>query len=365
MDFVTGLPKTSRGYDSILVFVDKLSKRAILAPAHVEDDAKATADVYIREVFRHHGLPRQFVSDRDTKFTSKFWQHLQERLGVSLLMSTANHPQTDGQTERMNHTIADMLRCLVCFDQSNWDELLPLVEFAYNNSVNSSTGETPFFVDTGRHPRLPQDLLTEQPLDTPNESANDFAERMANITQLTRDTLQYVQDRQAKYYNEGRRNLLFNPGDQVLVDIAYLETAAERARPKNKLKFRRSGPYPIVERINSHTYKVQLPDNVRAHDVFNVAALTLYKPNTIPGRLPPPLPPVEQPDGSVEYEVESILAHRYQGRGLQYYVKWKGYSIHEATWEKRSQFMQNGRVTNEQLLAYERQHGLPHLRAQR
>jgi transposase InsO family protein len=216
MDFVTGLPKTKQGFDMIMTVVDKLSKRVHFIPAKTTADALVIAELFLNNVFRHHGLPVAIISDRDPKFTSKFWQHLMKQLGTRMAISTANHPQTDGQTERMNRMLEDMLRCLVNYEQDNWDKLLPLVEFAYNNQVNLSTKETPFYVDTGRHPRLPQDLLCDAArLQSQNETVNELVKRMQHITHLMRDHLQHAQERQEAYYNAGRQDIQFEVGEQV------------------------------------------------------------------------------------------------------------------------------------------------------
>ena len=359
MDFVTGLPKTKQDFDMIMTVVDKLSKRAHFIPGKMTDDARDIADRFTADIFRLHGLPASIISDRDSKFTSKFWQHLMQRLGTRIAMSTANHPQTDGQTERMNRTLEDMLRCLVNFHQDDWDKILPLVEFAYNNQIHASTKETPFYVDTGRHARLPQDLLIDPArLPTPNEAANEFAERMRNIVQQTRDHLRHAQDRQAEYYNSRHSTREFNTGDQVLVEIPYLQTPEERARDKDKLKFKRSGPYTITEKLSPHAYRLQLPSSIRAHNVFNIAALTPYHANTFDGRVPQALAPETQADGSDEWQVEKILAHRNVGRGRQYLTVWKGERDIDATWEPRRNFMDNGLVTNAIMQQYERTNGL-------
>lgn len=359
IDFITGLPKTAQGYDMITTFTDKLSKRMHLAPGQTTADARDIANQYFGTVFRHHGIPRTIICDRDSKFNSKFWQHLMQLLGTRMAMSTANHPQADGQSERTNRTVEDMLRCLVNYDQNNWDELLPAIEFAYNNQVNAATKETPFYADTGRHPRLPQDILTDPAkLQGPNEAANELAARMAGIVLLTRDHMQHAQDRQAKYYNSGRRDTEFRVGDKVLVDMTYLQTPEQRAREKEKLKFKRSGPYKIIEKLGPLTYRVELPKSCRAHNVFNIAALTPYNENTLPGRVPVTAPPQIQDDGTEEWKVAKILRHQNRGRGRWYLTVWEGERDIDATWQSRRDFMDNGKVTNRVLLQYEKRHGL-------
>jgi hypothetical protein len=161
MDFITHLPPTTHGYDAVMVVVDKLTKRAHFIATHDKASASDTAELYISRIFAQHGLSQSIISDRDSKFVSDFWKTLFTRLGTRLRFSTANHPQTDGQTERMNRTLEEMLRCYVTFAQNDWDTLLPLLEFAYNDSLQTSTGYTPFYLEYGRNPRSPRDLLTD------------------------------------------------------------------------------------------------------------------------------------------------------------------------------------------------------------
>ena len=357
MDFILGLPKTKSGYDSILTVVDKLSKRAHFLKTRSTADARDTAHLFINEIFKLHGLPKAIISDRDSKFTSKFWQSIFQRLGTRLQLSTANHPQTDGQTERLNRTLEDMLRCVVNYHQSDWDEKLPLVEFAYNNSVNASTKMTPFNLDTGRDPIVPQDLLTHtQSLESRNEAANQLVQHLKDIMQIARDNLLTAQQRQAKYYNEKHRLVEFQVGDTVLVESSYLLTPQERAREKDKLKFKRSGPYTIIEKISSHAYRLELPSSCRAHNVFNIAALTPYRANTLEGRRVETPPPVITSEGE-EWRVIEILAHRTVGRGRQYLTRYEGDRDIDATWQPRRVFV-DGNVTNNVLLDYERSHNL-------
>ena len=145
----------------------------------------------------------------------------------------------------------------------------------------------------------------------------------------------------------------------MLVDLQYLCTPQERAREKEKLKFRRSGPYAIIEKLFSHTYRLDLPCTCRAHNVFNIAALTRYRENTLEGRRVEPPPPIEMEDGSEEWIVDKILAHRRVGKGVQYLTVYAGYRDIDATWQPRRDFMNNGHVTNQILKNYEKEHGLP------
>ena len=173
MDFITQLPKTKGGHDAIAVFVDRLTKMVRIAPTVTEVSAEGAADLLVQHVVHHHGLPATIVSDRDTRFTSRFYRYLADKWNIRLNMSTAYHPQTDGQTEVMNRILEDYLRSYTRSDQETWDELISMAEFAMNNSKNSSTQETPFYLNYGRHPRSPLALGVEirKPLkgyDNPN-----------------------------------------------------------------------------------------------------------------------------------------------------------------------------------------------------
>ena len=155
LDFVVSLPKTEGGYDAVIVFVDRLTKMVHLAPTTSHCTAEHAARLFFDNVVRLHGVPKDLVSDRDAKFTSKFWGALSALLGMKLRMSTAYHPQTDGQTERTNRTLGDMLRNFAGREPSTWDAHLSAAEFALNNAINRATGRSPFFLNYGFHPALP------------------------------------------------------------------------------------------------------------------------------------------------------------------------------------------------------------------
>ncbi|GJP75099.1 hypothetical protein CLOP_g5588, partial [Closterium sp. NIES-67] len=156
LDFITGLPPTSSGHDAILVVIDKFSKMGHFIPTHTTARTEETAQLFVRHIISQHGIPTTLISDRDPKFTSKFWKELMSLLGTKLAMSSAYHPQTDGQTERLNQIVEQLLRAACKDDISKWDLHLPVLEFAYNNATHAATGQTPFFLCYGRHPLTPQ-----------------------------------------------------------------------------------------------------------------------------------------------------------------------------------------------------------------
>ncbi|GMF20307.1 unnamed protein product [Phytophthora fragariaefolia] len=162
MDFVFGLPPDSKRRTGIVVFVDRFSKMVHLAAVPADVTTKQTARLFVDMVFRHHGMPIDIVSDRDPRFTARFWQEVFTLLGTQLSMSTADHLQTDGQTERVNRVLVDVLKSYThSFHQLS--DCLPMAEFAINNSVHVSTGHTPFYVNALRHPRVPSVLGTVAP----------------------------------------------------------------------------------------------------------------------------------------------------------------------------------------------------------
>jgi transposase InsO family protein len=163
MDFITQLPVTKAGFDAIVIFVDMFSKMVHFVPTRTTATAPDTARIFFDNVFKLHGLPKSIVSDRDAKFTSRFWKSLFNTLGTKLAMSTAFHPQTDGQTERANRTLEDMLRAFTSYRQNDWDLQLSAVEFACNNAPNASTGMSPFQVNLGKNPYNPYAALTSIP----------------------------------------------------------------------------------------------------------------------------------------------------------------------------------------------------------
>ena len=176
MDLITQLPKTSTGYDAILVVVDKYSKMLHIIPTTTTVTAPDLAKLFFKEIVRLHGIPSSVISDRDPRFTSSFWQQIWKQLGTKLAMSTAYHPQTDGQTERANRTIEEMLRAYVNRKQNDWDQYLTAIELAYNNSKQASTGYSPFYLNYGQHPSIPLSKLIDSENNNNNLINNATAE---------------------------------------------------------------------------------------------------------------------------------------------------------------------------------------------
>ena len=330
MDFIMGLPSTSRGHDAIYTFVDRLTKLVHLVPTSSSVDAKRSAELYINNVFKLHGLSSTIVSDRDPRFTASFFQEVFSILGTKLHFSTASHPQSDGMTERVNRVVEDVLRAFVCHKQDDWDLLLPLCEFAINSLEQASTANSPFFLNYGQHPLAPADTIALPSGYQPSEGSR-WLEEQADALMIARDAMVAAQARQTFYADRNRFPENVAVGDKVLVYRDFLVTPEARNQPSVKLRPKWFGPFKVISRVSANAFRLELPSVLRCHPVFNIAALRKFVENDMPGRIQPPPPPLTDLDGHTRYEVESILNHRRLRGRLQFLVKWKGYT--DATWE--------------------------------
>ena len=324
MDFIVDLPP-SKGFDSIFVVVDQLTKMAHFVPCNKTVTGKETARLFIDNVYKYHGLSDDIISDRGTQFTSKFWQSLFKILQVEIKLSSAYHPQTDGQTERVNQVLEQYLRCSINYHQDNWVDLLPLAEFAYNNTIQDSTKQTPFFANSGHYPRFDQFQLST----SKNPAAEDLAIPLLEIQKDMKTKLLEAQERQKRNADKSRKQ---HPPIRVGDKVWLLRRNLKTHRPSDKLDYRRLGPFSIIKQINEVAYRLELPPSMKIHPVFHVSLLEPYKHSTIPGRLQAPPPPIEV-DGAEEFEVSDILDSRINRGKLEYLVHWQDYEVHERTWE--------------------------------
>ncbi|KAJ9504824.1 hypothetical protein QJQ45_005492 [Haematococcus lacustris] len=352
MDLITQLPVTSAGHDAIVVFVDKLTKMIHTVPTTTTVSAPELAQLFFDSVFKYHGLPKVIISDRDPRFTSNFWQQLFAKTGTHLNISTANHPQTDGQTERANRTIEDMLRNYVSPHHTDWDNHLTAVEFAYNASIQASTGYSPFMLNSGQEPHTPLSLAVSSPAQarvTPatSESAPAFLQRMAtNIAAATQHLIK-AQERQVKYANAHRQDHKFSTGDMVyLCDsfFTHIRPATQAAGAARKFTPRQHGPFKVLEVVTPVALRLQLPAEWKSvHPVVHVSHVKLHHDGSarFPTRNPAPPPEPDIIDGEEHYHVEAFRNHRFQRGKLQLQVKWLGHPEHENSWVPLAQLQED------------------------
>jgi hypothetical protein len=275
MDLILGLPNTVRGNSGIAVFVDRLSKEIKIAPISDDTTASAIARVYFDNVFRHKGLSRVIISDRDPRFTSHFWRTLFRLLGTNLSFSTAFHPETNGQTERANRVIKEALRPYVNARHTDWDLFLTPVEFAYNNFQQASTGHSPFYLNTGQHPLTRGSLLKPPSSDVP--AADNFLQNITTALHETKTLLAIAQNRQKQYADTRRRPLILQPGDKVYLSTAHPALPGRTQVRKLAPKF--TGPFTVQQVISDVAYKLELPEHMKIHPVFHVSQLRPYHAN--------------------------------------------------------------------------------------
>ncbi len=331
MDFITGLPKIAGNFDSIFVVVDKLTKVAHLIPTRATASAIDIAQLFIREIVRLHGVPARIISDRDVKFTSKFWRAMFQSLGTLLNLSTAYHPETDGQTERVNQVIEDMLRSYCSQQPRLWLKFLPLVEFAYNSSHHQSLGMSPFKALYG------QDCLVPYRFADPNlpvPAAKQTLEEMDGQLQAIRQSLKRASDRQKSYADLKRTTRNFQPGEKVFLRVKPKRSSLKLGKYR-KLAYRYCGPYDVIRRIGEQSYELALPSHLHVHNVFHVSLLKQYitDPSHILDHDDTILVNQEEfqmkPEQILEMK-EKKLRHRTIREVL---VQWKGYPIEDASWE--------------------------------
>jgi len=343
MDLIPELPTTKSGNNAIVVFVDRLTKLITCEPVKAGVTAQQLAQVFYRSVFRHHGSPLTLISDRDPKFTSEFWRSWHKLLGTKLNMSTSRHPETDGQTERANQTLEDMLRAYVSPFHDDWDEHLIAAEFAYNDSVNTSTGYTPFHLKYGQHPITPLTMFCKPNSDSGSEAVKTFAARLRADLQRAREALQAAQQRQATYANRKRRDFQFRVGDKVWLSAANLRLSLA-SNAKRKLLPRFYGPFRISEVVSPVAYRLELPKTIKIHPVVHISHLKAYADGSdvFPERPAYKAPPLPQVIEDEEYfSIEAFRNHKRKRGRLWFQVKWLGYGEEENTWLSAKQLQED------------------------
>lgn len=352
MDFITDLPLSRDEHginrDAVLVVVDRLTKYTHFIATNKDLTAEGLAELLVKHVILPHcRIPDGIVSDRGSLFTSKFWAALMHHLGITRRLSTAWHPQTDGQTERLNQALEHYLRAYGNFAQSDWTAHLAMAAAVYNASYHTAIKCSPTRALKGYDPVLPGDLPPSSANNVPEVPA--VAQRVSELIrtrELIKNHLGTAQEYYRKYYNRQRKDLSFQVGDWVLLSSKHLDLA----QPSRKLASKYYGPFKISKRIgdNGTAYRLELPSHLRIHNVFHVSSLEPYYPASPAALVPADDMPLRSDD---IYTVERILDHEDRPDERYYFIKWKGYSHSENTWEPRSNILDSSLIRD-----YERNH---------
>ncbi|MCO5605646.1 hypothetical protein L7F22_059829 [Adiantum nelumboides] len=353
MDFIFGLPKSIHGNTGIWTIVDRFSKQAHFIPVKKTIKAHQMATLFISQVFKYHGLPTSIVSDRDPRMTSNFWKGLFENLGTRLNFSSASHAQTDGQSEIANLTVLDLLKAYVTeVDQrSQWEKYLPLLEYAYNNTVHTSTVKAPFEVIEGRS-NSPLLLMVHGKIFAADEYSRDLKESFQKI----KEGISIAQQKQKAAANKHRRALAFKENDWVL--LKFPKARLRHTTGKNptghqkyyaKLAKRYYGPFQILKPINEMAYQLKLPKHWLIHNAFHVSLLKPYK-----GEPPKEAITEDPPEVEGQEEVlqpESMLRHEDKvlrnGKIIRrYLIKFKNYPFEDAKWMQGTQLKDSLHLVN-------------------
>ena len=331
MDFITALPP-SGSFDALFVVVDHdVTKATVLMPCTKTIDALGTALLYHEHVFRRFGLPKILISDRGPQFASKVFQELCSRLAIKSKMSTAFHPQTDGQTERTNQNIEAYLRIYCADHPETWSMHIPTLEFALNTNIHSATKQSPFKLLYGYDPIAIPDPISDK------SALPAVQNRLTELASLRKEaTAAYELARNRMLRFSTTKFTPFEPGQKVWLEATNLHTPNRSA----KLSPKREGPFPIKTKLSDLVYELELPHQWRIHPIFHASLLSPYHETKEHGPSFPQ-PPPDVIEGEEEYEIEAIVAHRGQGQRRQYLVKWAGYPDSENQWLPTKELTRN------------------------
>ncbi len=319
MDFIEQLPD-SNGFTTILVVIDRASKQAIFIPTHNTINSEELTQLFVIHVFSRHGVPNHITSDCGSEFVSQFMHALAKALDMELHFMSGYHPEADRQTECANQSLEQYIRIYCSYQQDNWDLLLPIAEFAYNNASNASTRISPFFANKGYHPNI----TIHPERDIASTRAHDF---VVNLDELHQFLCNKITQAQSCYKIQADKHQNpappFKVGDKVFLSSKHIKTT----RPTAKFAEKFLGPFEIISQPGSHSFMLKLLSDLCAiHPVFHVSQLEPVEENTIPNHIQPPPPPVEV-DSEEQYEIAQILDSKLDPRfrcPLLYRIQWLG-----------------------------------------
>lgn len=344
IDFIGPLPEDC-GYDMLVTMTDRLNSDIRLVPCKSNITAEHFATLFFDNWFCENGLPREIISDRDKIFLSKFWRSLHKLTGIKLKMSSAYHPETDGSSERTNKTVNQCLRYYVDRNHKGWVKSLPRVRFQLMNTINASTGFSPFQLHIGRSPRVLPPLVDNA--NTPTEEPDEErARKVLTDLQLNvleaQDNLLMAKAAQATNTNKHRSaELVLAKGDRVMLATKHRRREYIQKGDKRVAKFmpRFDGPYTILDaHPETSTYTLDLPNSPNIFPTFHSSQLRQFHANDsslFPSRELPRPGPVVTEDGQHENFIEKIIDERRVGRGKQFLVRWVGFDEADDEWLPR------------------------------
>ena len=333
MDFLSGLwPSAPDGWKGCAVVCDRFSRMMHARECATHPTAKEAASLFIGMVIRAHGVPNTIITDRGTQFESRLWFEIMELMGTRVALASTHHPQTNGLTERMNRTLLAMIRKTCQEAKSTWVEALPLLEFAYNNSVHRATGVAPFEVCQGNRPIVPAALLIPEAssASSPSSFAAATKERLQRLQQIVEKADEKERHEIKQREDKRRGNPIFEVGDEVL--CRQFPSSSDGRLSKQDFTYH--GPYKVAQLMaqGAALRLVGLPMGMPT--TINVEYLRKYHRHptaALASQQEVPPPPELSSTGQMEWEVEAILDQRTQRGRKEYLIKWKGYP--QPTWQ--------------------------------
>ncbi|KAF8630194.1 hypothetical protein AX17_005471 [Amanita inopinata Kibby_2008] len=326
-DIIGPLP-TSKGFNTVVAVIDRFSKMIRLIPSHMTLTSKGLAEIYRDNIWKLHGILKRITSDRGLQYAARFMKELCQALHIQRNMSTAYHPETDGQVERSHQETEVFLCHFVVYMQDDWTDWIAHANFQYNNKVHSVTGHTPFYLNYSRHPWKSKVIQH-----TDNEAADAFVQRLAKAKEEVHAVIQRAQETMKENFDKRHKTAqAYKAGDLVFLEAMNITTA----RPTKKLAECQLGLFKIIHQVGPVLYELKLPDSwTLIHPMFHETLLTPYQKATYNIQKKALPKPPEVIGDKLEYEVEKILDLRKHRNQAQFLIKWKGYSHDENTWEPR------------------------------